>query len=52
MNRLKPTVFLLQTGVANLKSLDLIHSDAEDYDLICLPMGLACIEGAPAKAVF
>jgi arylformamidase len=42
---------LLQAGVWIVESLDLRALTPGDYDLICLPLRIAGIEGAPARAL-
>ena len=42
---------LLSRGVVIVEGLDLSEPDAGTYDLYCLPIMLAGIDGAPARAV-
>ena len=42
---------LLRAGVIILETLDLSHVAAGDYELICLPLRIAGVDGAPARAV-
>jgi arylformamidase len=42
---------LLGKGIALLEGLSLCHVAPGDYELICLPMRLLNVEGAPARAI-
>ena len=42
---------LLRAGVIILETLDLSHVAAGDYELICLPLRIAGVDGAPARAI-
>lgn len=42
---------LLKAEVTVIESLNLAHVSAGEYELICLPMKLAGVEGAPARVV-
>lgn len=42
---------LLEAGVVLLESLDLSRVVAGAYQLVCLPLKLAGVEGAPARAI-
>jgi len=42
---------LLHAGVIILETLDLSHVEAGDYELICLPLRIAGVDGAPARAI-
>jgi arylformamidase len=42
---------LLTAGVVILEGLDLSLVEPGDYELICLPLRLTGIEGAPARAM-
>jgi len=42
---------LLRDGGVILEGLDLSAVDAGSYELICLPLKLDCIDGAPCRAV-
>lgn len=44
-------VRLLEAGVVILEGLDLAGVEPGDYELICLPLKLVGIEGAPARAM-
>jgi arylformamidase len=39
------------TGTLILEGLNLTGVPAGDYDLVCLPLPLAGVDGAPARAV-
>jgi arylformamidase len=42
---------LLGAGIWVIEGLKLLHVDPGDYDLVCLPLRIAGVEGAPARAV-
>jgi len=42
---------LLRAGVILLETLDLSQVEPGDYELICLPLRIAGVDGAPARAV-
>lgn len=42
---------LLEAGLFILEGLDLSQVSAGNYELICLPLKLACRDGAPCRAV-
>jgi arylformamidase len=42
---------LLRSGVVIVEGLDLSQVEAGEYELICLPINLRGVEGAPARAV-
>jgi arylformamidase len=42
---------LLGAGVIILETVDLSQTAAGKYDLICLPLRIAGVDGAPARAV-
>lgn len=42
---------LLEAGLMILEGLDLSHVPAGGYELICLPLKLASLDGAPCRAV-
>ncbi len=42
---------LLEAGLFILEGLDLSRVSAGNYELICLPLKLACRDGAPCRAV-
>jgi len=42
---------LLKAGMVILEGLDLSDVNAGDYELICLPLKLAGVDGAPCRAV-
>ena len=42
---------LLRAGVIILETLDLSQVEPGDYELICLPLRIAGVDGAPARAV-
>jgi len=44
-------LILLQAGVVVIEGLNLYNVDAQEYELICLPLKLVGAEGAPARAV-
>ena len=47
----QPHIILLQEDVVLLEGIDLSDVDAGIYELICLPLKLNDIEGAPARAI-
>jgi arylformamidase len=42
---------LLEAGICILEGLNLVHVQAGRYVLVCLPLRLATVEAAPARAV-
>jgi len=42
---------LLGAGVVIVEAVDLSHVPSGDYELLCLPMKLAGVDGAPVRAV-
>lgn len=42
---------LLQAEIINAEGLDLANVPAGEYELICLPINVAGVDGAPARAV-
>lgn len=42
---------LLQAEIVNVEGLDLENVPAGNYELICLPINVAGVDGAPARAV-
>lgn len=44
-------LILFRGGVVIVEGLNLAHVPAEEYELICLPLRLVGVEGAPARAI-
>lgn len=44
-------LILLRAGVVIIEGLHLAHVSAGEYELICLPLRLVGVEGAPARAI-
>jgi arylformamidase len=42
---------LLEKGIVIVEGLDLSAVEAGEYDLVCLPLKLAGLDGAPARAI-
>jgi len=42
---------LLEAGVVILEGLDLTAADTGDFELLCLPLKLGAVDGAPCRAV-
>lgn len=47
----KPHQILLAKGVVLLEGIDLSQASADIYQLICLPLKLTGVEGAPVRAI-